>query len=271
MQFKPVIPWIGGKRRLIDWILPKFPNHHCYVEAFCGAGALYFAKPPSQVEVVNDFNNELINMYRVIKNHPEELVRQFKWALSSRQIYEWHKMTPPETLTDIQRASRFFYLQKLAFGGKVDGQTFGTAPTTPPRLNLFRIEEDLSQAHMRLQSTYVENLSWEKVVAKYDRPETLHYLDPPYWETEGYGVNFGFEHYELMADFAKSCEGSVIISINDHPDIRRVLAGMHMETRPIKYTVGGGQGSDAVELLAWNDKAETTPKLQPQMDDMFMV
>lgn len=262
---KPVIPWIGGKGRLIDWILPKFPAHECYVEAFCGAGAIYFAKPSCKVEVLNDVNDELISLYRVLKHHPEELVRQFKYALSSRKIYEWQQSTPPETLTDIQRAARFYYLQKLAFGGKVDGQAFGTATTSPPRLNLFRLEEDLSQAHLRLTSTYIEHLSWEKVVSKYDRPHTLHYLDPPYWETEGYGCDFDWQHYEVMADMAKSIEGKMIISINDHPDIRKVFDGLHMETRPIKYTVGGGAGVEAMELLVWNEAAETAPKMQNDM------
>lgn len=265
MQHKPVIPWIGGKGRLADWILPKFPRHGCYVEAFAGAGAMYFAKPPADVEVLNDVNFELINLYRVLKHHPEELVRQFKWALSSRKIYEWHQMTPPEILTDIQRAARFYYLQKLSFGGKVDGQVFGTATTSPPRLNLFRLEEDLSQAHLRLQSTYIEHLSWEKVVDKYDRPHTLHYLDPPYWQTEGYGVEFGWEHYERMADFALNAKGMVVISINDHPDIRRVFADLHLDTRAIKYTVGGGAGSDAVEALFWNEAAHSGARMQIDM------
>lgn len=147
---KPFLPWVGGKRRLAPHILPLFPEHVCYVEPFCGAAALFFLKEPSKVEVLNDVNGELVNLYRVVQRHLEEFVRQFKWALSSREIYRWMKITPSETLTDIQRAARFFYLQRLGFGGKVDGQTFGTATTSPPRLNLLRIEEDLSEAHLRL-------------------------------------------------------------------------------------------------------------------------
>ena len=169
----PIIPWMGGKRRLLDHILPRVPQHTCYVECFAGGAALYFAKPESDVEVINDFNGELVTLYRVIKNHLEEFVRQFKWALSSRQIYEWEKITRPETLTDIQRAARFYYLQKLAFGGKCDGQSFGTATTSPPRLNLTRIEEDLSMAHLRLSRCYIENLSWEDCFTRYDREHSF--------------------------------------------------------------------------------------------------
>lgn len=269
MNHKPVIPWIGGKGRLVDWILPKFPAHECYVEAFCGAAAMYFAKPPAQVEVINDINDDLVNMYRVLQHHPEELVRQFKWALSSRKVYEWQQATPPHTLTDIQKAARFYYLQKLAFGGKVDGQSFGSATTTAPRLNLFRLEEDMSQAHLRLQSTYVEHLSWDRVVEKYDRPHTLHYLDPPYWQTEGYGVDFGWEHYQKMAEMARSIDGMMVISINDHPDIRAEFEGCHMQSRAFRYTVGGGKGSECSELLIWNEAAHKAPKMQEDLLGML--
>ena len=125
----PIIPWIGGKRRLARHILPLFPAHTCYVEPFCGAAALYFMKAPTEVEVLNDINGELVNLYRVVQHHLEEFVRQFKWALTSRQVFKWLQAQPPESLTDIQRAARFFYLQKNAFGGKVEGQTFGIAAT----------------------------------------------------------------------------------------------------------------------------------------------
>ena len=147
----------------------------------------------------------LPDLYRVVQNHLEEFVRQFKWALSSRQVFEWQKMTRPETLTDIQRAARFFYLQHHAFAGKVSGQTFGTA-TTGPAINLLRIEENLSAAWQRLSGTYVENLPWLECAERYDRAHTFHYMDPPYWQTVGYGVDFPFENYERMADFMRRCD-----------------------------------------------------------------
>lgn len=235
----PIIPWIGGKRRLAKHILPLFPQHECYVEPFCGAAALYFLKQQAHVEVLNDINGELINLYRVVKHHLEEFTRQFKWALTSREMYKWLQITPEETLTDIQRAARFYYLQKLAFGGKVDNQNFGTATTSPPRLNLLRIEEDLSQAHLRLSRTYIEHLSWHDCITKYDRDHTLFYCDPPYWGTEGYGVDFGLEQYDHMASLARSIKGKMVISVNDIPEMRRAFKGLQMESVPINYTVGG--------------------------------
>ena len=139
MNALPIIPWLGGKRRLADKLLPMFPPHDCYVEVFCGGAALYFLRQiPAPVEVINDINGDLVNLYRVVQHHMEEFVRQFKWALSSRQIFKWAQETRSETLTDVQRAARFFYLQQESFGGRVSGQTWGTA-TTAPSINLLRI------------------------------------------------------------------------------------------------------------------------------------
>lgn len=251
----PIIPWLGGKRRLADRLIPLFPAHQCYVEVFCGGGALFFLRPvPAAVEVINDINGELVNLYRVVQNHLEEFVRQFKWALSSRQVFKWIQMTRPETLTDIQRAARFFYLQHHAFGGKVSGQTFGTA-TTSPTVNLLRIEENLSAAHLRLASgTTIEHLPWEDCVRRYDREHTFFYMDPPYWETEGYGVDFGWEQYTAISTVMRSCKGKVMLSINDHPDIRACFSGLTFHHVDIKYSVGNNQKApkDSGELIITN-------------------
>jgi len=250
----PIVPWMGGKRRLADKLIPLFPRHECYVEVFCGGAALYFMRPvPAATEVVNDINGELINLYRVVQNHLEEFVRQFKWAISSRQIFKWHQLAQPETLTDIQRAARFYYLQQHAFGGKVSGQNFGTATTGSP-INLCRIEENLSAAHLRLAGTYVENLPGLDCMKRYDRSHTFFYCDPPYWQTEGYGVDFGFEQYEQMADFMRTCKGKVMVSINDHPDIRQAFNGLNMLGLDIKYSVANAHGTpnSSQELVIMN-------------------
>lgn len=236
---KPLVPWMGGKRRLAKHIIPLFPDHQCYVEPFAGAAALFFMKAPVDAEVLNDINGDLINLYRVVKHHLDEFSREFRWALTSRQIYAWLTDTPTETLTDIQRAARFYYLQKLGFGGKVDGRTFGTGTTTAPRLNLMRLEEDLSAAHVRLARTYIEHLPWDQCMQRYDRTHSLFYCDPPYWGTEGYGVDFGMEQYERMAALARTIQGKMLISVNDIPDMRRVFKGLNMTEVSINYTVGG--------------------------------
>jgi DNA adenine methylase len=112
---------------------------------------------------------------------------------------------------------------------------------------------------LRLANTYIEHSSWQKVIERYDRPHTLFYMDPPYWQTEGYGVEFGWEQYEEMADLIGRIQGKAIISLNDHPDIRQAFSRYHIETTDIKYTVGGGKGSDAKEVLIFNWNIEQQP------------
>ena len=253
MTALPIIPWMGGKRRLIPFIVPLLPEHECYVEVFSGAAAIYFGKQPAAASVLNDINGELINLYRVVKHHYEEFIRQFKWAFTSRKLFEWHQMTNPETLTDIQRAARFYYLQKLCFGGRVEGQTFGTSTTSCPRLGLLTLEEDLFAAWERLTAATIECLPWAACVEKYDRPHTLFYCDPPYWQTEGYGVEFGMGEYVRMAALARTIAGTMIISVNDHPEMRRIFAGLPMRSVGITYTVGGGdQPAERKELVIGN-------------------
>lgn len=248
----PIIPWAGGKRRLADQLIPRFPPHKCYVEVFAGGAALYFLRPPAEAEVINDINGDLVNLYRVVKHHLEEFVRQFKWAISSREVFRWLQDTPAATLTDIQRAARFYYLQHNCFGGKVQGQTWGTATTAPP-VNLLRIEQDLSDAHLRLASTYVERLPWHECIERYDREHTFFYLDPPYWQTEGYGVPFEFGEYQRMAEVMRGLKGKALLSINDHPQIRECFAGFHTETLDISYTIGGmHRAADRRELVVWS-------------------
>lgn len=238
-----IVPWIGSKRRLAERLLMLFPQHECYVEPFAGAAAILFAKQRSSVEVINDVNGELVNLYRVVQHHLEEFVRQFKWALTSREVFKWLQITPPATLTDIQRAARFYYLQVNCFGGRVENQSFGTATTSPPGLNLLRLEEHLSAAHLRLSGVFVENLSWRECLGRYDRPHTLFYMDPPYWKTEGYGVPFLVEEYRSIATALREIQGKAIVSLNDHQDMLEIFAGFARETVDITYTVGGSDNA----------------------------
>ena len=251
---KPLIAWMGGKRRLAKHILPLFPEHTCYVEPFSGGAALYFMKKPSEVEVLNDINGELVNLYRVVQHHFEELVRQFSVSLVSRETFERLKATPTETLTDIQRAARFYYVQKMAFGGRSTGQTFGIATTAPPKLNFQRMKDDLSAAHHRLSRTYIEYLDWQECIRRYDSPGTLFYLYPPYYGTSGYGNDFPIEEYAKMAALAKSIQGKMVISVNDIPEMHQAFSGLPMRQLDINYTVGGVKRSKnrSSELLICN-------------------
>ncbi|WP_368565473.1 DNA adenine methylase [Pseudoxanthomonas sp. UTMC 1351] len=251
MKSNTLVPWPGGKTRLLPHLLPLLTAnpHTCYVEAFAGGAALLFAREPAKVEVLNDCNGELVRLYRVVTHHLEEFVRQFRWALTSREMFKWAQLQHPDTLTDIQRAARFYYLQRLAWGAKVSGQGFGTATTSPKSLNLLRLEEDLSAAHLRLHRVVVEQLPWQACIAKYDAPHTLFFLDPPYWQTEGYGTAFDLDQYEALASIMAGLKGRAILTINDHRDMRRLFDRFEGKTVPIRYSIGGGRGAARRERI----------------------
>lgn len=241
-----LFPWPGGKTRLLKHLLPLLSDnpHRTYVEAFSGGAAVLFNRPdPAQIEVLNDTHGELVRLYRVVANHLDEFVRQFRWMLTSRDEFERLKRLPPDTLTDIQRAVRFFYLQKLAFGGKVSGQTWGAGPTAVKGINLLRLEQDLSDAHLRLHQVAIEQLPWQACMSKYDSPQTLFFLDPPYWQTEGYGAEFGLEQYEHMAEVMANLKGVAILTINDHPAMRELFDRFGGKTVGIDYTIGKGRAA----------------------------
>ena len=129
---KSPLAWVGGKSKLTSTIIPLIPKHSCYVEVFAGAAWVLFRKEPSKVEVINDINGDLITLYRVIQNHLEEFIRYFKWSLISREEFARLQRVDESTLTDIQRAARFHYLVKNAFGAK-------TFDPPPPAVHCFRM------------------------------------------------------------------------------------------------------------------------------------
>jgi DNA adenine methylase len=189
IEAKPIYPvrmrgplsYIGGKNRLADQIIDTFPAHQTYCEPFAGGAQVFFHKKKSKVEVLNDLDNEIVNFYRVCQWHHDELIRYFKFSLVSRNQFDLFKATDPATLTDVQRAARYLYLQKTCYGGLVRRKNYGGNVTQPPGFNLERLPEILEESHARLARVQIESLPYEQVLQKYDRPATLFYLDPPYF------------------------------------------------------------------------------------------
>ncbi|HPI14513.1 MAG TPA: DNA adenine methylase [Spirochaetota bacterium] len=253
---KSPLAYVGGKSKLAPQIVDLIPDHQAYYETFFGGGWVFFRKEPSRVEVINDLDRDLVAFYRVVQNHLEEFSKQFKWLLSSREWFEdWKQQLEGRGLTDIQRAARYYYLQRLCFGGKVRGRTFGVAVDRQPRINLLRLEEELSEVHLRLVNTTIECLSWEEFIPRYDRPGTFFYLDPPYYSEPVYKHNFhSIEDYARLATLLSQVKGQWILSINDHPEIRSVFKAFHIKPVRLKYTVGRDNSIDGRELLVTNYK-----------------
>lgn len=252
---KSFLAYLGGKSLLTGKILPKIPEHTCYVEVFAGAAWILFKKEESPVEIINDINTDLCTLYRVVKHHLEEFIRQLKWVIIARDEYLRFLIETPESLTDIQRAVRFYYLLRCGYGGKVYKQTFNINTTRPAGLNLLRLEEELSAVHLRLSRVYIENKPYQQVLERYDKPHTFFYLDPPYYGFEDYygkGL-FGPGDFEALGAILESRSGKFIMSINDVPEIRRIFNAFRIEPVRTTYMVAGGDKKvKAGELLISN-------------------
>ncbi|NTT88589.1 DNA adenine methylase, partial [Tabrizicola fusiformis] len=157
--------------------------------------------------------------------------------------FEFNRLvdTNPETLTDLERAARFLYLQRTAFGGKVSGRNFGVQTGRPGRFNLTTLEPMLEDLHTRLSGVVIECLDFGDFIRRYDTPGTLFYLDPPYWGSEGdYGKHlFARADFQRLADHLKALQGGFLMSINDVQDIRDIFAWARIEEVQTSYSIGG--------------------------------
>jgi DNA adenine methylase len=163
-----------------------------------------------------------------------------------------HLGTDPATLTDIQRAGRFFYLQKNSFGGLILKQRFHYGITQRSNFNPVRIPEIIELAHKRLQRVQIESLPYEKILEKYDRPSTLFYLDPPYWERRLYRHNFTEEGFIDMERRLHLLKGKFLLSLDDHPEVRKLFHHWRLLPVDIAYTAQRKTGKRFRELLITN-------------------
>jgi DNA adenine methylase len=252
---KSVLPYQGGKSRLATTIVARIPDHKCYVEPFCGACWVFLNKEPSVSEVLNDRDSELVTFWRVIQNHLEEFLRYYKWSVTSREIFALEKRKDPATLTDIQRATRYFYLQRHAFGGKVDGRTFGTSTTGGGPLHLTDLEERLLEVHWRMKRVQIENLDAVACITRYDRKHSFFFIDPPYYETAGYADPFCHGDYLRLRSALDQLKGKFLLSLNDHPMVREIFDGFNFKRVTLKYSIGkaaASRGKERAELLIQN-------------------
>ena len=249
------LSYMGGKSLLANRIIDRMPEHKCYCEVFAGAAWVLFRKEESAVEIINDINTDLVTLYRVVKHHLDEFVRYLRWLLVARDEFERFKEENPDTLTDIQRAVRFYYLLRTGYASRIKAPSFSMTSTGRSSFNLLRIEEDLSAAHLRLARVYVENLPYERLITRVDKPATFFYLDPPYYGFEDYygpGI-FKRDDYARLAGVLRGIQGKFIMSINDVPEIRQLFKGFTIEGVETSYTASGGNKRiRAKELLIRN-------------------
>jgi DNA adenine methylase len=238
------IAWVGGKHILAKKIISMMPEHHCYVEVFGGAGWVLFKKKPSKVEVWNDLNSDLVNLFRTVRIRLDEFKNRQYFLLSSRdEYYTFLRNAKAGNFTDeIDRAIAFYYLIKNSFGsGIFTGWAFG--PKRKPKYCASL--ENLEVVRERLKNVYLDNLSFDKLIPNWDRKETFFYCDPPYfmllnkrkWGSY-YQCTFKLEDHIRLRDMLKGIAGKFILSYDDNPEIRKLYKKFHVtKTEPVMYSM----------------------------------
>jgi DNA adenine methylase len=247
--------YIGGKNRVAKKIIEIFPEHTTYVEAFAGGAQVFFHKEPSRVEVLNDLNGEIVNFFRICQSHHGELLRYLKHTLASRQWFDLFEAQNPDTLTDVQRAARFFYLQKNSFGGRLLNRNYGYSVVQPPNFNLETLPELIADTHRRLAKVQIESLPYEQILKRYDRPTTLFYLDPPYWAKKLYRFNFEEADFVQLEERLRSIKGKFVMSLNNVPQVRKLFRRYTIREIDLAYSVSRAARKRSTEVLITNFRA----------------
>lgn len=216
--------WVGGKKALRDEVVRRFPLYYeRYIEVFGGGGWVLFHKPPgSDFEVYNDFNSLLVNLYRCVRDKPQELMDALRYVLNAREDFEYVKtaLARDSPASDVQRAAWFYQLIRYSYASALT--SFGSQPHD--------IRGDfplIEQAHRRLAKVVIENKDFGKLIWQYDRPLSFFYLDPPYHATEGYYQNIGEDGFTeadhiRLRDTLLSIQGKFLLSYNDDAFIREL-------------------------------------------------
>jgi DNA adenine methylase len=257
---RPAAGYKGGKRNLarrICALIDRTP-HDGYAEPFVGMGGIFLRRSTRpKAEAINDISGDVATFFRVLQEHYPYFIDMLRWRVASRAEFDRLIALPAERLTDLQRAARFLYLQRLAFGGKIVGRNFGIDPNAGARFNITKLEPMLADIHERLAGVIVEQLPFDRFIERYDRPGMLFYCDPPYHGCEddyGAGV-FDRADFERLAQRLAAARGRFILSINDTPEIRRTFARFAIEEAETTYTISTKTASGpkrACELVIRN-------------------
>ena len=179
--------------------------------------------------MLNDIDQELVTFFRVVKEKPEELIASFEWELVSRAEFNRLSALNPSELTDVQRAHRFYYLIMAGWGGELKYPRFQTSISDGGHGNrligaLKTLKERLAPIHERLKTVIIENLDWQKCIDRYDRMNSVMYIDPPY---PGNGVNYfhnmrDWKEHQELADRLRQTQCKWILSSYDMPEVHKL-------------------------------------------------
>src|ERR1700674_5646259 len=189
-------------------------------------------------------SRDMATFFRILQRHYQAFIDMMRWQITKRADFERLCSTDPATLTDLERAARFYYLQRTSFGAKLISRSFRMSPITPVLFDIARQAGQLEELHARLAGVYIESLDFGEFIERYDRPTTLFYLDPPYYGLEreySEQARFKREDFARLAAMLSKIGGRFILSINDRPEVRKIFAAFKQDRVRTTYTVQRGR------------------------------
>ncbi len=213
-KLKTPISYYGGKQNMVSAILPLIPKHRIYTEAFFGGGAIFFAKPPSEAEVINDTNNMVMNFFEQTKTNFKSLKAKIENTLFSRATYTvaltMYRM--PHLFGKLQLACAFYIATNMGFSSSIGSWGYDKYSK---RLKSFQnrkmaFDESICQ---RLQGAQIECNDACKVIQSRDTVDTFHYVDPPYINSDqGHYGGYTEEDYKRLLDCLSKVKGKFLLS-----------------------------------------------------------
>lgn len=266
---KTPITYYGGKQRLAPIIIELIPDHTLYAEPFSGGAAVFFAKKPSTVEVLNDLNGELINFYQVIKNHFDELIAEINNTLHSRRLHKhaYAIYSNPELFDSVKRAWAVWVLSSQGFSGKLDnvwGYDIGADSTS--RKIYFNKTEFTEIYNRRLEKVQLENADALYIIRSRDSEGSFFYCDPPYFNSNmGHYKGYTKEDFEELLQVLSTIQGKFLLSSYPSKLLEEYTEKHKWSTlafeQLVSVNVKAGVDKKKVEVLTANYRLE--PQYQP--------
>lgn len=238
---KTPISYYGGKQKLVSKLLQTIPKHESYIEPFVGGAALFFSKAPSEIEVLNDTNKELINFYRVCQTDFVSLEKEIKISLHSRDLHRKASViyNYPDLFTEIKRAWAVWVLSSQSFCAQLDG-SWGydkTRNTTTKKISNKR--EGFSEAYaIRLQNVQIECADALYIIRSRDSKDSFFYCDPPYYNSDcAHYDGYTIDDYEMLLKLLSKIEGKFLLSSYPSDILKQYTKANNWQTKSIEQLV----------------------------------
>jgi len=253
---KPFISIIGGKTRRANRLARLLPAARCYVEVFGGSAAVLFEKERSPVEVYNDADGELVNLFKTVRDRPGDLSEALRYLPASRRFYRELMDGDRGDCDSVRRAAAYYFVLRNSFSCKL-GAGFRSSRDERSRYSMF---VDFSAWSERLDRVYVEDLDFEDAIEKYDAPDTVFFIDPPYPGREGYyNGEFKPEDHERLRGVLARARGRWLLTYDDAPEIRGSYESYRIREETAPYSASLDRGKrrrPAAELIIANYDTE---------------